>query len=178
VEFGVISITFTLLMFAIVDFGLTLNSWVRLSSATREVARAASVGAEEDELKAMIEALALPGVTRNSVHFPGGYCCDPGDSLELNITFYNNCIPGAPSGCNEVTASQLDDQIWHEGTCPSSPACQHPAPGDTIVVSIAAAGMQIVTPLVRPFFRTCRDNPDQPCFVRIGSTTTMRYEGR
>ena len=44
VEFGIVAILFTLLMFAIVDFGLLLNSWVALSSGTRQVARAATVG--------------------------------------------------------------------------------------------------------------------------------------
>ena len=63
VEFGIVSLIFVLLMFAVVDLGLMLNSWVRLSAGAREIARGASVGYTAADLRAMAAALVLPGVS-------------------------------------------------------------------------------------------------------------------
>ncbi len=35
VEFGIVAITFSLIMFAIADFGLLLNDWLSVSSGVR-----------------------------------------------------------------------------------------------------------------------------------------------
>jgi len=184
VEFGIIALLFTLLMFAIVDFGLLLNSWVRLSAGTREVARAAAVGYTHDQVQTMVQQLTLPGINPQVNHADFvQYCCgdhSENDALVLQITYYDhlaNCIPGA-SGCNPLDPHLVDNNYWG-GACPSG--CNtgpnaHPARGDIIVVSLQAPGMQIFTPLVRPFFG-CNGNQVN-CYVHLGSSTMMRYEGQ
>jgi hypothetical protein len=175
VEFGIVAILFTLLMFAVVDFGLLLNSWVALSSATRQVARDATVGYFKEDLYNATNSLGLPGITRTPYAPFAGYCCGAGganDEIVLTIAYYDHCIPGG-AGCVQVPASQLDSRYWGGGTCAS--ACAHPARGDTIVVSLVAPGMEVVTPLVRPFFG-CSSN-QQHCNVKLASSAMMRYEG-
>ena len=180
VEFGIVAILFTLLMFAVVDFGLLLNSWVALSSGTRQVARAATVGYSATDLASMIDGLTLPGVTRQSYAPFAKYCCGENgsrDEVVLTIAYYDGtaglaCIPGA-TGCNPVDPSTVDKNYWG-GTCPS--ACAHPARGDMILVNISAPGMEVVTPLVRPFFGCASDQPH--CNVQLASSAIMRYEGQ
>jgi hypothetical protein len=189
VEFGMLALMFTLLMFGVVDLGLLLNSWVRLSAATREVARAASVGYVGSALSTMASDLVLPGVNRAAQPPFVGYCCGAGganDELVLDVQYYNGdptllptpCVPGA-AGCAPVDrATQVDSRYWGGGViCPTPPcAGLHPLRGDIIVVSLAAPGMQVITPLVRPFFG-CASSAAQ-CYVRLGSTAVMRYEGQ
>jgi len=87
VEFGIIALLFTLLVFAVIDFGLLLNSWIRISSATREIGRAATVGYPKQDLAKMTTSLALPGVVQHLANTPfAGYCCSAGDALVLTIT--------------------------------------------------------------------------------------------
>ena len=173
-----VALLFVLLMFAIVDFGFLLNSWVRLSSATRDVAREASVGGLHDDLRNMVLQVAMPGLT-TAIYSPfTGYCCDPGSKLILNVTYYNQCIAGAP-GCTAVPRdSTLDSRVWNGGSCvpgPGSP-CPHPAMGDSIEVTLSAPGMEVLTPLVRPFFGC--DGSQLHCNVPLSSTAVMRFEGQ
>ncbi len=106
VEFGLAALLLTLLLFGIVDFGLLLNSWLRLSAATRDVARAASLGATQTQLRQMVEALVLPGVTRDPEYFTQHVrpCClegsvwpspEPTAAVVLDIKYYAGCMPGA-----------------------------------------------------------------------------------
>jgi hypothetical protein len=188
VEFGIVALLFTLLMFAVVDFGLLLNSWVRLSSATREAARAASVGyyalpmSGHGDLYDLVNTVNLPGVDRSTYAPFVNYCCGAGgsnDKVVLSVAYYNGdptqlpapCIPGAPS-CNPLPASSVDNHYWG-GSC--SAPCQHPARGDMLLVTLSAPGMEVITPLVRPFFG-CSGNQAH-CNVVLGSTAITRYEG-
>jgi TadE-like protein len=192
VEFGIVAILFTLLMFAVVDFGLLLNSWVAISSGTRQVARAATVGFLATDLTTMVNGLNLPGVSRASYPPFTKYCCGEGgsnDEIVLTVQYYNGdpsltpapCIPGA-AGCNPVSASSVDNHFWG-GTypCPTwtpTTPCPniHPLRGDMIVVSISSPGMEVVTPLVRPFFGC--SSSQVHCNVRLASSAMMRYEGQ
>src|SRR5437588_4204536 len=139
VEFGIVACLFTLLMFAIVDFGLLLNSWVALSSGTRQVARAATVGYVATDLSSMVSGLTLPGVSRQAYTPFAEYCCGESgsrDEVVLSVAYYDGssglaCIPGA-SGCNPLDAHTVDKNYWG-GLCAS--ACAHPARGDMILVS-------------------------------------------
>ena len=176
VEFGIVAILFTLLMFAVVDFGLLLNSWVAISSGTRQVARAATVGYVATDLTTMVGGLNLPGVSRTPYSPFASYCCGSGgsnDEIVLTVQYYTGCVPGA-SGCNPVTTNTLDSRYWGGGTCTTS--CAHPARGDMIVVSLSAPGMEVVTPLVRPFFGC--SSSQVHCNVRLASSAMMRYEGQ
>ena len=188
VEFGIVAILFTLLMFAIVDFGLLLNSWVALSSGTRQVARAATVGYVATDLSSMVSSLTLPGVSRQAYTPFAKYCCGESgsrDEVVLSVAYYDGssglaCIPGA-SGCNPLdTSTRVDNHYWGGGfscsTWPIPCAGIHPLRGDMIVVSVSAPGMEVVTPLVRPFFGCASDQLH--CNVQLASSAIMRYEGQ
>jgi TadE-like protein len=202
VEFGIIAILFTLLMFAVVDFGLLLNSWLTLSSATRDVARAAAVGATAsdvapngNQLQHMLESVSLTAVSRDlpvvdGAHFSAyaGKCCldgpawpwpQPTAAIVLNVAYYGSCIPDPsnPGACPAADYSQVDNWYWG-GSCshPCSLATWYPQRGNTIVVTVVARGATVLTPLVRPFFQC--DGASPRCFVRLASTTMMRYEGQ
>jgi hypothetical protein len=50
-----------------------------------------------------------------------------------------------------------------------------------VVLTLTAAGAQVITPLVRPFFSQPNVCPDTSspsrCYVALSSTVTMRFEG-
>jgi hypothetical protein len=188
VEFGIVAILFTLLMFAVVDFGLLLNSWVALSSGTRQVARAATIGYPATDLHNMIDQLPLPGVSRQFYAPFVKYCCGESgshDEIVLTVTYFDGssglaCIPGA-AGCTPLDpVSRVDNHYWGGGfnctTWPTPCAGIHPMRGDMILVNLSAPGMEVVTPLVRPFFGCSSDQ--QHCNVQLASSVIMRYEGQ
>lgn len=190
IEFGIIAILFTLIMFAIADFGLLLNDWLSVSSGVRLLARDAAVGVVQADLVQEANTLKIPGVSADK--FPGGYCCGPNAALVLNVTYFDQCMPGVGLSCNPVSPGSLDKRYTSNGvpgTCTAP--CAHPAPpkagacppsltcpGDTVVLTLTAAGAQVITPLVRPFFQSavCTTSTAQ-CYVALGSTLTMRFEG-
>jgi hypothetical protein len=185
VEFGIIAILFTLIMFAIADFGLLLNDWLSVSSGARLLARDAAVGMTWDNLQGEAGNLNVPGVAADPPFL--NKCCsaaDP-DALQLNITYCAWDV-GNPTACGTIPAGSLDDQYVSNGmrgTCPHNPAspCAHPAaptvgnPGDSVQVTLTAAGARVLTPLVRPFFGCAASTG--PCYVPLSSTVTMRFEG-
>ncbi len=190
VEFGIVSILFTLLMFAVVDFGLLLNGWLTVSADAQKLARDAAVGSTQAELLATASSYGIPGVTADAGYF-SSYCCDPNTSaLALTVTYYDECTPGV-AGCNPVSVMSTLDHNYGAGTCNTAP-CAHPGrpsaggtttcpgpgpcPGDTVVVTLTARGARVITPLVRPFFH-CSDGGAAPCFVPLSSTATMRFDG-
>jgi hypothetical protein len=214
VEFGIIAILFTLIMFAIADFGLLLNDWLAVSSGARHLARDAAVGmytcttvascpaGKGPDLANEAGKLSMPGVSADA-SFTGGYCCSPTSALQLNVTYYDQCTPNVGSCAPVSDLSKLDSRYSSngaQGTCtawqlaPPNNVCDHPSPpravggcssgpgnpcpGDTIVVTLTAAGAQVITPLVRPFFDspTCRGNMAH-CYVGLSSSVTMRFEG-
>jgi hypothetical protein len=208
VEFGIIAILFTLLLFAIADFGLLLNDWLSVSSAARQLARDASVGVTPPDLYQEAHGIRLPGVSGDSYFSgtPDAYCCSvgtPGSALQVNITFYDQCTPGP--GCSPVNTALLDDRYSSSGTrggCDHTTqpggVCPHPAapgpppppagtgtctkptcPGDSVVVTLTAAGAQVITPLVRPFFTnsTSCASTSAHCYVALTSSVAMRFEG-
>jgi hypothetical protein len=190
VEFGFIAILFTLLMFAIVDFSLLLNDWLTVSSDAQKLARDASVGAENSQLIATASNYGIPGVTFDTPHFAQYCCAELGLSaaLVLRVTYYDECAPGP--GCPAIAPAILDS--WYgvpAGQCPHGPGCRvpqrpsptclphaPPCPGDSVVVTLTAAGARVITPLVRPFFN-CVDVSTAACYVPMGSTVSMRYDG-
>lgn len=211
VEFGIIAILFTLLMFAIADFGLLLNDWLSVSSGARQLARDAALGAytcstsecpggASAVLQTEASKLSVPGVSADPA-FGGVFCCTATSALRLRVTYWKQCTPGI-TGCTDVTAadaSQFDSRFTSDrfdgsgrvhGGCnswqpPTSAACPHPAapsasgPGDSLTVTLTAAGAQVITPLVRPFFSsaTCA-SASAPCYVPLSTTLTMRFEGQ
>jgi hypothetical protein len=203
VEFGIVALLFTLIAFAVVDFGLLLNNWLAVSSGARALARDAAVGMYQTDLDDQARALRIPGVTADP-RFAGGYCCLPTSAIVLDVTYFDHCTPGVGL-CNEVPIGQLDNRYRSHGTpgtCipiagPPPVSCPHPSPprqqgtcgtpppglcqGDTVRITLAAAGAQVITPLVRPFFARANECPDNSspsrCYVPLSSTVVMRYEG-
>jgi hypothetical protein len=180
-----IALTFVLLLFAIVDLGFLVNSWVRLSSATRDVARLAAVGYQGTNLESMVRATALPGVSPNVGSPFTKYCCDSNDKVVLTVTYYPRTCTPPLTGCTPIPDADLLPGYWpwpRTARCTENPPTQaprcHPQPGDTLVVSLVAPGMEVITPLVRPFFESNRCQGNQlHCYVRLGSTTMVRFEG-
>src|SRR3977135_151810 len=91
VEFGLIALLFTLLMFAVVDFGLLLNDWLTVASDSQQLARDAAVGAYWNDLDAKARSFPIPGVTADAIF--SSYCCTPTSALVLTVTYYNQCTP-------------------------------------------------------------------------------------
>jgi Flp pilus assembly protein TadG len=170
VEFGLIALLFTLLMFAIVDFGLLLNSWLAVSSGSRDLARAAAVGKTNPELEDIAKGIVAPSI--NQYGF-ADTCCGSTDAVWVQIDLFEQCIPGAPS-CTPKNQSVVSTAEYG-GLCGSS--CYIPKPDDSIMVTVKAQGAEVITPLVRPFFG-CSDGTAPVCNVTLTSRTVVRYEGR
>jgi hypothetical protein len=216
IEFGIIAILFTLILFAIADFGLLLNDWLSVSSGARTLARDASLGmysctptqcgsaSVTPDLWNEASSLSVPGVGKDA-HFTKPCCDAPNSALVLSVTYYDECTPGTGGGCAKVdwtntTKDGLDSRYateGHQGGCAtwqSGTPCLHPAapgktgncpngnpracPGDSVVLTLTAAGAQVITPLVRPFFAGPNCNSGtSACYVALNSTLTMRFEG-
>jgi Flp pilus assembly protein TadG len=156
VEFGLLALLFTLLLFAIVDFGLLLNGWVTVSSAAREGARRAAVGANTDAVVQNAQQFApVPGLSSSEIRVTIRYC-DIGCSQSV---CYSSVPVPAGSSCQPAQSSQ--------------PAASFKI--DSVDVTVTADKFQVVTPLVRPFFGCAGTQAN--CFVPLNSGTSMRYEG-
>jgi Flp pilus assembly protein TadG len=152
VEFGIVALLFVLIMFAIVDFGLLLNGWLGVSAGARQGARQAAIG-----LSTQNSAYAVFQAVRASTLLPG---VSPAD-LSIRLAY---CAPGAT--CPPYTAEV------------SEPTANDPPPGWPTggqVTMYVTAPMQVITPLVRPFFGCASNAPT--CTVDVRSSVTMRYEG-
>jgi Flp pilus assembly protein TadG len=161
VEFGLLALLFTLLLFAIVDFGLLLNGWVTVSSAAREGARRAAVGISTQKVVDETQKFApVPGLAPSEVKVTIAYC-DDSNPCEYFCSYGAGQQPiGAGAGAT----------------------CQAPSvtptgykPNSRVSVTVTADKFQVVTPLVRPFFGCGGTQPT--CFVPLNSSTSMRYEG-
>jgi len=160
VEFGILALLFTLIMFAIADFGMLLNGWIAVSSATREAGRRASMGENVQQVTDAARNFApVPGVRPQDVKVVIDYCAAT-DPL---------CQTPSVTQC-DVAPSDGTTCLWQ----PAFPTTTPPSPGDTIRVRVIADTFEVITPLVRPFF--C--NSSQPhCNVPLRSHISMRYEG-
>lgn len=217
VEFGIVAILFTLILFAIADFGLLLNDWLSVSSTTRQLGRDAAVGMHscsqaecppggQPDLWNEAANLKIPGVSADS-YFGSTYCCAPKDrsdptshgaAVQLSVTYYKDCtLPVGTASCRAMTnldAGNFDNRFTSNdpsnpftrirgGCTPTPTPCLHPAgpsassPGDVVVVTVTAAGAQVITPLVRPFFSGPACTNSGPCYVSLSTTITMRFEG-
>lgn len=176
VEFGLIALVFIAILFAIIDFGLLLNTWLSVSSASREIARSAAVGKPQLFLQAESQKLNLPAVSIAS--FPSA-CCGSTSAVEVDIDYLPpTCYAGGP--CTPYGRSTIDPlhpfgtvDVPGAGGCGTS--CR-PQADDLVRVTVTAHGASVITPLIRPFFG-CTDGGAADCHVAVSSTTVMRYEG-
>jgi hypothetical protein len=176
VEFGVVALLFTSLLFAVIDFGLLLNTWLSVSSASREIARSASVGKGAAFLRDEASRLNVPAISTAGFT---GLCCDASSAIEVQVEYLSGSF--APYLGSSVAGSFPYPNVDSGGGCsdpapPASPVC-HPLAGDLVRVTLRARGAQVITPLIRPFFG-CTNGADPNCNVHISSTTLMRFEGR
>jgi Flp pilus assembly protein TadG len=169
VEFGLIALLFTGLMFAVVDLGLLLNTWLTVSNGAREIGRSVSVGKHEDLLEDLARELVAGSVTTKDFVKA---CCDAGDAIELRATYYDGTDPDPMS--DQLAANTVDDRYLN-GSCPTP--CTRPQPGDYVRVEVLAHGAQIITPLIRPVFG-CRDGNNPRCVITLTSSTIVRFEGQ
>jgi hypothetical protein len=199
VEFGLIALLFVALMFATVDFGLLLNTWLAVSSGSREIARNASIGKQQPFLQDQARHLSVPSVGAQG--FVKGFCCsppDPGDpddvnrtssAIEVRVEYFNNCVP-SPGTCDPIvdggggftiSRDYPYPDLDHHGSGPLAPACNptacHPQPDDMVRVTVIAHGAQIITPLLRPAFG-CTNGNNPNCYVPLTTSVIMRFEGQ
>jgi hypothetical protein len=166
VEFGIIALLFTLIMFAIADFGMLLNGWVAVSAAARDASRRASLGERVDVVTNTARDFApLPGVRPSQVKVVIDYCSDP---LCTTPPPEHSFCRAPPSGSPPCTAP------WGAGDFPTTAVPPIP-PGYTVRVRVIADTFEVITPLVRPFFGC--DSTVPHCYVKLTSGSTMRYEG-
>ena len=160
VEFGLLALLFTLLLFAIVDFGLLLNGWVTVSSAAREGARRAAVGISTQKVVEETQKFApVPGLSPDEVKVTIAYC-DDGSGCHYFCSYgTGQPISGPPTASCETL----------------SPNFTTFKPNSRVSVTVTADKFQVVTPLVRPFFGCGGAQP--ACYVPLNSSTSMRYEG-
>src|SRR5579884_1425096 len=91
VEFGLIALLFTLMIFAIVDFGLLLNTWLAITSGSRDLARDAAVGHQNPYLQNAAQQINVP-----SVSTAGGWssmCCTSNSALEVRVEYFDGQSP-------------------------------------------------------------------------------------
>jgi hypothetical protein len=172
VEFGVIALLFTALMFAVVDFGLLLNTWLAVSSGSREVARNASVGKKMAFLTNEAQQLSVPSLDTGSGSGFGSSCCGAGSALYLQVDYFPQCVPGP--GCTPLLPGQVF--LSYGGTLSDGTPGGHPQTNDSVRITLIAQGAQVITPLIRPAFG-CFNGSNPRCHVPLSSVTIMRYEG-
>jgi TadE-like protein len=191
VEFGLIAILFVGLMFATVDFGLLLNTWLSVSSGTREIARNASVGKNAVFLQDEASKLNMPSVSASGF---SKFCCDASSAVEVQVEYFMGsqttpappCAPGCTpcppwtAGCTPIPPGSINTNypagdLGTVGSCGVGPACR-PLSDDMVLVTIVAHGAQIITPLLRPIFG-CTNGSNPNCNVPLTSRAIVRYEG-
>ena len=162
VEFGILALLFTLIMFAIADFGMLLNGWVAVSSATREAGRRAAMGEVVHDVGEAAQNFApVPGVNPDSIEVTVEYCCSNGN---VKVCY--------PTACGGPAADAFPQPL---PPLPAPNPAPNPNPGDTVTVNVAASNFEVITPLVRPFFGCDSSKPH--CTVPLRSRLSMRYEG-
>jgi hypothetical protein len=164
VEFGLLALLFTLILFAIADFGMLLNGWLAVSSSAREGARRASVGTHvTDTIRAAQNFAPVPGLSWREIKVLVVY----GDCS-------GSCLVFCSSGATPPAGWPACDTTRSQTTYPPPPPVG-PLTGTSVTVMVIADTFEVVTPLVRPFFG-CPGSL-QHCTVPLRSSTSMRYEG-
>ncbi|HEX8969556.1 MAG TPA: hypothetical protein VF937_16855, partial [Chloroflexota bacterium] len=90
----------------------------------------------------------------------------------IDLSTCSQSAPYTGTSLSQIYPGGTCDLINNPGGC-ASPI--HPTPNDAVKVTVVAQ-IQVVTPLVRPFFG-CTDGSKPVCDVPITSTAVSRYEG-
>jgi len=127
VEFAIIVTLFIALISGIVDFGRALNGWIALSSAAREGARLAAVGASQADITAWSRGFSLvsdvdPAAVAVVVDYPDGNDPPhPGDHVTVTVR-----VDAFPITTPVVTAA-----FRAAGACTGGGACTIPLASST-----------------------------------------------
>lgn len=98
VEFTLIIPIFLLLVFAIVDFGMGLYSWITVTNAAREGARLGTVGADQTSIIARVRDTAgnldNENLTVDVTNCVSGCTTvgDPGESISVHVDYQYHLI--------------------------------------------------------------------------------------
>jgi hypothetical protein len=119
VEFSLIIPIFLLLVFAIVDFGMGLYSWITVTNAAREGARIGTVGADTATIKARVRDTAgnldnenLTVDVTNAVDDGG----DPGESVSVHVDYQYHLITPVSSILNIISGGSLGPTLDFSST--------------------------------------------------------------
>lgn len=92
VEFALVSIIFFILVFGIIDFGMGIHSWLKVTSAAREGARVGAVHATQPEIIARVQDAAdnldQTDLTVTVTNAEG----DPGEAVTVQVDYVYDLI--------------------------------------------------------------------------------------
>jgi len=105
VEFAIVLPILLLLVMGIFQFGMMLNSYITISNASREGARAGIIGSSDEEITQLIIAtspvLEAPNLTVNIT--PNSDARKSGETLTVNVAYnYKLTVPIISSLFNNV----------------------------------------------------------------------------
>lgn len=199
VEFGLVALMFTLLLFGVIDLGILMNGWLGVSSSARDIARQMAVGICPP-IGTLGYVAAQPPPNPTNPCASGGTGAIPnapapsalqiqgvdwthtsgGGPVQITVNICSSDLTSCSPGAAAYTTSNLLN-LYPSGTCDiiNNPTTTcgttvHPTPNDAVQVSVVAY-IEVVTPLVRPFFGCPGSVPH--CDVPITSTAVARYEG-
>jgi len=113
VEFALIIPIFLLLVFAIVDFGMGLYSWITVTNAAREGARLGTVGGDKDSIIARVRDTSgslddgnLSVIVTNCVSGCTTHG-DPGESVAVEVDYNYHLITPLSNVLNLVSGGTI-----------------------------------------------------------------------
>lgn len=122
VEFTLIIPIFLLLVFAIVDFGMGLYSWITVTNAAREGARLGTVGADQAAITARVRDTAgnldNSDLTVTVTNCVSGCSTtgDPGESLSVHVDYDYHLITPVSSILNLISGGSIGPTLTFDAT--------------------------------------------------------------
>lgn len=122
VEFALILPIFLLLVFAIVDFGMGLYSWITVTNAAREGARLGAVGADQPSITARVRDTAgnldNPNLTVTVTNCVSGCATTgvPGESLSVHVDYDYQLITPVSSIMNLISGGSIGPTLTFDAT--------------------------------------------------------------
>ncbi len=122
VEFCLIIPIFLLLVFAIVDFGMGLYSWITVTNAAREGARLATVGGNHDAIEARVRDTAgnldNENLTVDIENCVSGCATtgDPGESVSVTVDYEYHLITPLSNVLDLITGGDIGPTLTFEST--------------------------------------------------------------
>jgi Flp pilus assembly protein TadG len=121
-EFALVIPIFLLLVFAIVDFGMGLYSWITVTNAAREGARLGTVGADEASITARVRDtvgnLDNADLTVDVTNCVSGCLTtgDPGESVSVHVDYQYHLITPISSILNLVSGGTIGPTLTFDAT--------------------------------------------------------------